>query len=81
MSFTQSNPEFGTYSIYKYKGSFGCRHRWKRLIYFRKRNSSGQFLPNEGLENDKLLPSSSEAQVPEGARETAATTVNPKPSR
>ena len=34
MSFTTSNPQFGTYSIFRYKGSYGCRHKWKRLIFF-----------------------------------------------
>lgn len=29
-----SNPEFGNYSIWDYKGSYGCRHRWRRQIYF-----------------------------------------------
>lgn len=29
-----SNPEFGNYSIWDYKGSYGCRHIWKRKIYF-----------------------------------------------
>ena len=29
-----SNPEFGNYSIWDYKGSYGCRHKWKRQIYF-----------------------------------------------
>lgn len=29
-----SNPEFGNYSIFDYKGSYGCRHVWKREIYF-----------------------------------------------
>lgn len=29
-----SNPEFGNYSIWDYKGSYGCRHKWKRTIYF-----------------------------------------------
>jgi hypothetical protein len=29
-----SNPEFGDYSIFDYKGSYGCRHVWKRRIYF-----------------------------------------------
>ena len=29
-----SNPEFGNYSIFDYKGSYGCRHRWKRQIYY-----------------------------------------------
>jgi len=29
-----SNPEFGSYSVFDYKGSYGCRHVWKRRIYF-----------------------------------------------
>lgn len=29
-----SNPEFGNYSIFDYKGSYGCRHVWKRRIFF-----------------------------------------------
>lgn len=34
MSFTAANPEFGRYSIFRYKGSYGCRHKWKRVIFF-----------------------------------------------
>ena len=34
MSFTTTNPQFGTYSIFRYKGSYGCRHFWKRLLFF-----------------------------------------------
>lgn len=34
MSFTTSNPEFGTYSIFRYKGSYGCRHKWQRVIFY-----------------------------------------------
>ncbi len=34
MSFTTTNPQFGTYSIFRYKGSYGCRHYWKRVIFF-----------------------------------------------
>lgn len=29
-----SNPEFGTYSVYDFKGSYGCRHKWTREIYY-----------------------------------------------
>lgn len=28
------NNEFGTYNIFDFKGSYGCRHRWDRKIYF-----------------------------------------------
>jgi hypothetical protein len=29
-----SNPEFGNYPIFNYKGSYGCRHVWQRMIFF-----------------------------------------------
>jgi hypothetical protein len=35
LSFQTANPEFGTYSIFRYKGSYNCRHRWARLVWFR----------------------------------------------
>jgi hypothetical protein len=28
-----SNPEFGNYNIFLYRGSFNCRHAWVRLVY------------------------------------------------
>lgn len=28
------NDDFGYYDIFDYKGSYGCRHRWKREIFF-----------------------------------------------
>ena len=31
MSFRKENSEFGKYSIWKFKGSFGCRHRWVKV--------------------------------------------------
>lgn len=78
MSNNMANPEFGLYSIWDYKGSYGCRHRWHRLVFFRKRDSKGRFMPNEGLENDKNVgPSATPAEVvPE---DTTATKKNEKP--
>ena len=29
-----NNPEFGNYSIFDYKGSYGCRHKWVRRYFF-----------------------------------------------
>ena len=73
---TTANPEFGIYSIWDYKGSYGCRHRWHRLVFFRKRNNKGQFLPNEGLENDKQVgPSATPAAV--APDDAVATNKNP----
>ena len=42
-----------TYSIWFYKGGGSCKHYWTRKVYFRKRNEQGEFLPNEGLKNDR----------------------------
>lgn len=76
MTTNMANPEFGSYSIWDYKGSYGCRHRWHRLVFFRKRNNKGQFLPNEGLENDKNVgPNETPAAVIPA--DTIATTKNP----
>lgn len=76
MSSNMANPEFGIYSIWDYKGSYGCRHRWHRLVFFRKRNSKGQFLPNQGLENDKNVGPSETPEAVKPADEVA-TTKNP----
>lgn len=81
MSFTTTNPQFGTYSIFKFKGSFGCRHKWDRLIYFRKRSAGGQFLTNDGLKNDKIVKDTGEAVIPSNKAQSDATSVNPKPKK
>ena len=52
------NPGFGKggsdkYSIWLYKGGPNCYHYWSRVVYFRKRNPDGTFMPNKGLNNDK----------------------------
>jgi len=49
-----------TYSIWLYKGGPNCYHKWTRVVYFRKRNADGTFMPNQGLANDKIV---SEAQA------------------
>lgn len=60
MSFSGVNGQFApsgqsVYSIWKWKGGVYCHHHWRRLVYFRKRNSKGQFLPEDGLSNDKRV--------------------------
>lgn len=45
-----------SYSIWLYKGGVNCHHRWTRVVFFRKRDSKGRFLPPSktgSLENDK----------------------------
>jgi hypothetical protein len=92
MSFSRANPDFGTYSIWKFKGSYGCRHRWKRMVYFLKRvpkgqsitisgvtYKPGQFLPTGVFEHYKLLPGT---DVPgKAVADAEATKVNDKPKR
>lgn len=58
MSFSGENGQFApkgqsVYSIWKWKGGVYCHHAWRRLVYFRKRNKKGEFLPDAGLANDK----------------------------
>jgi hypothetical protein len=43
-----------TYSIWTYKGGVYCRHAWFRKVFMRKREG-GRFLPNDGLNNDKVV--------------------------
>ena len=51
-----------SYNLFLYKGGVECHHVWSRLVYFRKRSTTGQFLPNEGLKNDKRV--SNKADIP-----------------
>jgi hypothetical protein len=37
MSFNAVNSKFGYYSIYKWAGSFGCRHKWQKKYYAKKK--------------------------------------------
>ena len=43
-----------TYSIWTYKGGVYCRHAWFRKVFVRKREG-GRFLPNDGLNNDRVV--------------------------
>ena len=61
LSALDPNPGLGkksasNYDIFLYLGGVNCRHFWKRMLFFRKRNVQGQFLPPSktgNLENDK----------------------------
>ena len=37
LSVTGENVEFGIYDIFRYKGSYNCRHFWKELFYKKER--------------------------------------------
>jgi hypothetical protein len=51
-----SNPEFGTYSIFMYRGSYNCRHAWVRLLYAKEdspiRNSGSS---TKGLKDETVV--------------------------
>lgn len=34
MTITGENSQFGVYDIFTYKGSYGCRHHWERLVMY-----------------------------------------------
>jgi hypothetical protein len=70
MSFRGENSkEFGFYSIFNYKGSFGCRHLWKRLIFF------------IDFEDDETRRVGNVYQVTRGINDVKARRKNPEPKR
>ena len=70
MTFFNQNKEFGSYDIFDYKGSYNCRHIWQRLYFTRKKSTTGEYLPDEGMKNEKI--------VKRGRNEDLPTTRNPK---
>lgn len=67
MTFRSENKEFGRYSIWKFKGSYGCRHHWRRQIFF---------LDYESGDINRV------GRVPAiNPDDDEATKVNPKPRR
>jgi hypothetical protein len=42
------------YNLFIFKGGVYCRHAWFRKVFVRKREG-GRFLPNDGLNNDKVV--------------------------
>lgn len=72
-----------TYSIFLYKGGAYCHHKWQRLVYFRKRAAGGQFLPNNGLKNDKRVAANAPIDRKDVAKglKTATTPTDKLPNR
>lgn len=92
MSFRGENKEFGQYSIFKFKGSYNCRHRWKRLVYFLKRvpagqsvtvngktYKGGQYLPADRMSHFRVLPN--KGGYPNPLNDSQAIRRNPKVKR
>jgi hypothetical protein len=68
-----------TYSIWEYKGGVYCHHKFIRQVWKRKRNASGQFLPNEGLKNDEeVSPNTRGTGItnPRGWRKSSKPTID-----
>ncbi len=76
MSFSTTNPEFGTYSIFNYKGSYGCRHAWHRRVYFR----TGAIVGNQTIPGTRKIPAV-ELPAPFAPNDDLAVKKNPKPVR
>ena len=90
-----SNDEFGSYDVFKYKGSYNCRHYWLRRVYVLKKApramivngriyKRGDYLPKNELKNyyprnKGYIPA--DAGVPNlTPEESAANRVNTKVS-
>jgi len=67
MSFKGENTQFGRYSIFNYKGSYGCRHRWRRQIFF------------VDFEDDETRKVGNVPAITSNLDDQEATTDNPKP--
>ena len=68
-----------TYSIWEWKGGVYCHHNWIRQVFKRKRNASGQFLPNDGLNNDtEVSPNTRGTGItnPRGWRKSSTPTID-----
>jgi hypothetical protein len=66
----RANEEFGYYSIFLYRGSFGCRHQWVRLIYKRDGSIRNSGTSTRGLEEEQGLgPQLQPNTVPKNQRD------------
>ncbi len=67
------------YSIWEWKGGVYCHHKFIRQVFKRKRNASGQFLPNDGLKNDtEVSPNTRGTGItnPRGWRKSSTPTID-----
>lgn len=64
-----NNPEFGSYNIFWYKGSYNCRHVWRRKIYFKS------------FDTNEVRPVGNVPYVVSRSNDTRATTKNNPPTR
>ena len=64
--------EGGKYNIFLYAGGVNCHHRWERRVYKKMKDSDGNILGGNALQNTKPF------SVSEAKRQGAKFPVNPK---
>jgi hypothetical protein len=53
---TTANPEFGSYNVFRYKGSYNCRHYWLRRLYVLKKAPRKTTINGKIYEKGDYLP-------------------------
>ena len=71
-----SNPEFGVYDIFLYRGSYNCRHTWVKLIY----KKEGRII-NSGSSQKGLEESEAQSAIAQPDTRPEATINSPNPSK
>lgn len=71
-----SNPDFGVYDIFLYRGSYNCRHTWVRLIY----KAEGRII-NSGSSTRGLEDAEAQSAIAQPDTRTEATINSPNPSK
>ena len=70
LSIQGANEEFGTYDIFKYKGSYNCRHYWQEVFYKRDSTVTNDKKPlaisNRILDGTTLNPTITQGAIPQG---------------
>ena len=69
LSIEGANEEFGTYDIFKYKGSYNCRHYWQEIFYKRENTVTNDKKPlaisNRILDATTLNPAITQGTIPQ----------------
>jgi hypothetical protein len=65
-----ANPQFGFYNIFRWRGSFNCRHVWVKLLYKKTGKIINDASVEKGLEGEDGLNSSQQPNtVPQNQRD------------
>ena len=51
-----ANPQFGTYNVFRYKGSYNCRHYWLRRLYVLKKAPREVIIDGKVYKKGDYLP-------------------------